>query len=84
MTINATGPYQPFGLEYDEGWAVFECDDGRLRIQRLDSPQDARPSNPFEPMFPSDIAALQYVRKRAAEGSQYHREALERCLKSYD
>jgi hypothetical protein len=73
-------PYKPFTLEYQEGWAVFQCDDddgvARLRIQRLDCPSDAVPTNPGEPMFESDDAALEHVRQRADAGSRYHREAL--------
>ena len=79
MKEHDTGPYEPFGLEYDEGWAVFEIDrdDGlHLEIQRLESPQEARSWHPREPLFESDEAAIAFVRKRAEEGSQYHREAL--------
>ena len=77
--MDNTGPYEVAGLEYDEGWAVFETDrdDGvHYDIQRLESPQEARSWHPHEPLFESDEAALAFVRKRAEEGSQYHREAL--------
>jgi hypothetical protein len=74
--MKKTGPYMPFDLEYDEGWAVFENDDGTMQIQRLDSPQDAREWHPAEPLFDSDEAAVAYVLMRAEAGSQYHLEAL--------
>ena len=66
----------PFTLEYQEGWAVFQCDDGHLEIQRLDCPSDAVSTNPGEPMFASDDEAIAYVRRCAEQGSRYHREAL--------
>lgn len=44
-----------------EGWSVFQCDDGYLRIQRLDSPSDVDESLPHEPMFASDQAAIRHV-----------------------
>jgi len=28
---------------FDEGWGLFNCDSGRLRIQRLDDPHAGRP-----------------------------------------
>ena len=77
--MESTGPYEPFTIEYDEGWAVFETerdDAAYLEIQRIESPQDARSWHPREPLFESDEAALAFVRKRSEEGSQYHREAL--------
>ena len=59
-----------------EGWAVFECDDGVLRIQRLDTPQDAFQDLPFEPMWKSDDDAISYVTKQASAGSELHKAAL--------
>lgn len=58
--------------EYDDevakaaGWALFQCDDGILRIQKLDE------SNRFE----SDQEAIEYVRAGAALGSQMMQAAL--------
>ena len=59
-----------------EGWAVFWCDSGRLRIMRLDCPSDADGSLPSQPMFESDVAAMAHVRKRAGAGSRSHIAAL--------
>src|SRR5215216_1722210 len=53
-----------------EGWAVFECDDGALRIQRLDSPEAGGP------VFISDAAARAFVVERASKGSAMHQDAL--------
>lgn len=61
---------------YLEGWDVFERDDGRLAIQRLDCPADASESLPFDPIFASDAAAIQFVSARAASGSDRHMRAL--------
>lgn len=59
-----------------EGWALFLCDDGRLRIQRLDDPQSCGPDHPIDPVFDSDDAAIAFVARRAAEGSFPHKDAM--------
>jgi hypothetical protein len=59
-----------------EGWALFECDDGLLRLQRLDCPSDAIPELPMQPLFKSDDKAMEYVKTRAASGSENHIAAL--------
>lgn len=59
-----------------EGWALFECDDGKTRIQRLDDPQSVDESYPAEPVFDSDEAAIAFVQAKAAEDSPMHSAAL--------
>jgi len=59
-----------------EGWALFECDNGKLQIQRLDTPQDAFPDLPFEPMWESGGDAIAHVEERANTGSEMHKAAL--------
>ena len=59
-----------------EGWALFECDDGYLRLQVLDCPRDVDPSYPDHPLFDSDDAAIAHVRNQAAKGSSMHAAAL--------
>lgn len=62
-----------------EGWALFACDDGKTRIQRLDDPQSTGLDNmPLDPVFADDDAAIAYVRHRAQDGSRLHCEALAR------
>lgn len=61
---------------YLEGWDVFERDDGRLAIQRLDCPADAMPQLPYDPIFPSDADATAFVSAHASTGSDRHRRAL--------
>jgi len=65
--------------DYDakhEGWALFICDDCRLRIQRLDNPSDAYDYLPRNPVFASDDAAIEYVKAHAQLGSGLHIAAL--------
>ena len=65
--------------DYDaklDGWAIFECDDGALRIQRLDDPRAFKESMPEAPLFDSDAHAIAHVRKRASEGSEMHLRAM--------
>jgi len=60
-----------------EGWAIFLCDDNKLRIQRLDDPQNTDYENmPLEPVFDTDEEAIAYVTQRANEGSKMHRASL--------
>jgi hypothetical protein len=59
-----------------EGWGLFRCDDGRVRIQRLDFPPDADASLPDEPLFKSDADAISFVVFYARSGSAYHQSAL--------
>jgi hypothetical protein len=65
--------------DYDakrEGWALFECDDGALRIQRLDDPRAFAADMPDAPIFASDADAIAYVLRRAGEGSAMHMRAM--------
>jgi hypothetical protein len=65
--------------DYDaklEGWALFECDDGALRIQRLDDPQSCGDEFPAEALFANDGEAIAHVSKRAGEGSALHLRAM--------
>jgi hypothetical protein len=65
--------------DYDakrEGWALFECDDGALRIQRLDDPQSCGEEFPAEPPFANDGEAVAHVSRRAGEGSAMHLRAM--------
>lgn len=68
-----------------EGWALFECDDGYYRIQKLDNlnpdeflrEQEHREKWPNAcPRFVSDYAALTHVIQRANAGSMMHKIAL--------
>ena len=59
-----------------EGWALFECDDNYLRIQKVDCPKDCDERLPVEPIIPSDYDALTHVIRRASEGSVMHKVAL--------
>ena len=63
-------------VAYREGWSLFLCDDGKLRIQRLDFPADACMDNPDDPIFASDDEALEHVTRRALAGSEVHKLAL--------
>lgn len=70
-------------MDYDddiakrEGWALFVCDDNKVRIQRLDDPQSTGYENmPVDPIFESDEDAIVYVTRRANEGSKMHGSAL--------
>jgi hypothetical protein len=58
-----------------EGWSLFECDDGRLRIQRLDFPYDST-GRPIDPLFDSDESAVQFVKDLADTGSSFHQVTL--------
>jgi len=66
-----------------EGWALFTCDDGVERIQRLDTPRDAYvlediSDKDLPEVLESDDVAIALVRKRAAEGSPLHLDAIAR------
>jgi hypothetical protein len=61
-----------------EGWALFTVDDGRTMIQRLDDPRSCGDDFPEEPVFPSDNAAIAFVRRRANQGSLSHKDAIRR------
>lgn len=55
----------------EEGWALFEIGlTGKVQIQRDDE----------SAYFGSDEDAVQYVTRKAAEGSQFHKDALSRHL----
>jgi hypothetical protein len=66
--------YETNTVDYDEGWAVFDCD-GTLQILRLDDPQMARNYHPVEPLFESDEEAVAFV-TMMANISPYHASAL--------
>ncbi|HNC59547.1 MAG TPA: hypothetical protein PLP33_29235 [Leptospiraceae bacterium] len=69
--LKAFDSYQSFL----EGWALFN--DGE--ILRLDEPSATdlpELENQDEPIFESDEAAIEFVRRKAEEGSEYHKEAL--------
>jgi hypothetical protein len=68
-------PYDDYDAKR-EGWALFECDDGTLQLQRVDVPSDVDPALPSDPLFVSDEAAMEYVKARAAQGSELHIAAL--------
>jgi hypothetical protein len=51
----------------EEGWGLFDANNG-LEIQRIDDPP-----SPFE----ADEDVIDHCRRRAAEGSEMHRLALE-------
>lgn len=57
---------------FAEGWGLFNFGE----IQRLDEGRipGGDPTGDFP--FDSDEAALEYVRRKAGEGSEYHRAAL--------
>jgi hypothetical protein len=56
-------------LGFDEGWGIFETDDGVIQIQKLDEDEQAR--------FKSDDEAYAYVEQRAEEGSWPHVAAIQ-------
>jgi len=60
-----------------EGWCLMFCDGrGVIEIQRDDEANTfSRPALGL-PVFKYDEEALEYVAKRAAEGSLYHQQAL--------
>jgi hypothetical protein len=55
---------------FREGWGLFMCDDGLLRVQRLDDPQSANLEG--APVFGSDDDAIIWVAERGRVGSAYH------------
>lgn len=64
-----------------EGWAVFECDDGKLYIQRIDDmPMTmaciGEPYHGPGTLFDNDEAARSWVRKRANDGALHAITAL--------
>jgi hypothetical protein len=58
---------------FREGWGLFMCDDGLLRVQRLDDPQSA--SLDGAPVFASDDEAIIWVAEQGRVGSGYHARA---------
>ena len=55
---------------FREGWGLFMCDDGLLRVQRLDDPQSANLDG--APVFASDDEAIIWVAEQGLAGSRYH------------
>ena len=58
---------------FREGWGLFMCDDGLLRVQRLDDPQSVNLDG--APVFGSDDEAIIWVAKQGLAGSRYHARA---------
>jgi hypothetical protein len=58
---------------FREGWGLLMCDDGRLRVQRLDDPQSANLGD--APVFASDDQAIIWVAEQGRTGSAYHARA---------
>src|ERR1700693_1993898 len=58
---------------FREGWGLFMCDDGLLRVQRLDDPQSANLDG--APVFASDDEAIIWVAEQGRAGSRYHARA---------
>ena len=58
---------------FREGWGLFMCDDGLLRVQRLDDPQS--PNLEHAPAFASDDEAIIWVAEHGRVGSHYHARA---------
>jgi len=77
MSENPNSLQWSFPLEWQkiaiaEGWNVFDSSDYGLQIERIDDPEDGS-----EPKFEGDEAAVDFVRRRAREGSRMHRMTLE-------
>lgn len=68
---------------YKLGFAPFCMDDGTYKILKLDEPDGVAEEHNFAPFsgtrFKTDVAALKYVKKKAAEGSDLCKRALELC-----
>lgn len=63
---------------FKEGWSLFN--DGE--IQRLDyGPIDENSDQTGEPVFDSDEEALDFVKSKYLEGSEYHKQALDTAIK---
>jgi hypothetical protein len=58
---------------FREGWGLLMCDDGLLRVQRLDDPQSANLDG--APVFASDDEAIIWVAEQGRAGSPYHARA---------
>ena len=58
---------------FREGWGLFMCDDGLLRVQRLDDPQSVHIED--APVFDSDDDAMIWVAEQGRAGSRYHARA---------
>ena len=58
---------------FREGWGLFMCDDGLLRVQRSDDPQSANLEGPSA--FGSDDEAIIWVAEQGRVGSHYHARA---------
>lgn len=63
---------------FDEGWGIFENDDGSIHVQRLDDPQACGlfPEG-TAPLFSSDEVARAFVQSKAQAGSELHQLALD-------
>ena len=62
---------------FREGWGLFRCADGLLRVQRTDDrlndPQSANLDG--APVFASDDEAIIWVAEHGRAGSRYHARA---------
>jgi hypothetical protein len=58
---------------FREGWGLFMCDDGLLRVQRLHDPQSANLDGAHA--FASDDEAIILVAEQGRAGSHYHARA---------
>ena len=58
---------------FREGWGVFMCDDGLLRVQRLHDPQSANLEDAH--VFASHDEAIIWVTEQGRAGSRYHARA---------
>jgi hypothetical protein len=62
---------------FREGWGLCMCDDGLLRVQRLnDRLNDPQSANLADaPVFDNDDAAIIWVAEHGQAGSSYHARA---------
>ena len=70
-------------LALKQGWGMFSCDDGKMRIQKMDDPMAHHMwvddgTILVESPFKSDVAAVRFVRRQAAAGCPTAKKAIER------
>ena len=57
-----------------EGWSLFTCDDGVIRIQRIDDPtilDSWQEGDSVKPRFKNDKTAIRFVERLANKGVRY-------------